>query len=253
MTPFEEVRRKRRLYALYAYGRGRSGGGESAFTPASLFPATGAYYDPGDLATVWQDSARTTPGVVGQPVGALDDKSGNANHLLQATGGFRPILRLSGGFYHLEYDGVDDYLEGTFTLNQPMSRVSALANTWRAANFVLDGSSQNTALYNQTGTLLALFAGGAVAPTIAHPGAAFAVVTEHFDGAASQISTNLGAPSTGNPGLGVPGGLTVGSSKDGTSNALVNAGRIVTIGRALTAPELANTRAWCAAGSGVTL
>lgn len=85
---------------------------DAAWTPDSLFASgeVGAWYDPSDLATVWQDSARTTPGAVDQPVGALDDKSGNGNHLVQATAGLRPILRRSGALTYIERDGVDDVL-----------------------------------------------------------------------------------------------------------------------------------------------
>jgi hypothetical protein len=82
------------------------------FTPAALFASSevGAWYDPSDLSTVWQDSARTTPGVVDSPVGALDDKSGNGNHMTQATADNRPILRQSGSLFYIERDGSNDEL-----------------------------------------------------------------------------------------------------------------------------------------------
>ncbi len=60
----------------------------SAWTPLNLFAGgvVGGWYDPSDISTLWQDSARTTPVTTsGQPVGAIDDKSGNGRHLLQAT------------------------------------------------------------------------------------------------------------------------------------------------------------------------
>jgi hypothetical protein len=92
----------------------RSMGG---FNPRSLFAGgvLGVWYDPSDLATVWQDSARTTPGVVDQPVGCIDDKSGNG---VNATSSLtaRPTLRLASGRYYLEFDGVDDIL-GTSAIN----------------------------------------------------------------------------------------------------------------------------------------
>ena len=78
----------------------------SRFSPTSLFSAgeQGFWYDPSDLSTVWQDSARTTPGVVGQPVGCIDDKSGRGNNAT-ATGTARPTLRQDGTKYYLEFSG----------------------------------------------------------------------------------------------------------------------------------------------------
>jgi hypothetical protein len=69
-----------------------------------------AYYDPSDSATVFQDAAMTTPAGADDPVGAIMDKSGNGNHALQSTTSFRPVRRLSGGLWHLEFDGLDDHL-----------------------------------------------------------------------------------------------------------------------------------------------
>lgn len=88
--------------------------GEAAFSPLSLFAAgeQGAWYDPSDLSTLFQDSAGTVPvTAVGQPVGHMLDKSGRGNHVTQATGSLKPILKQDGGGrYYLEFDGVDDVL-----------------------------------------------------------------------------------------------------------------------------------------------
>jgi hypothetical protein len=89
------------------------------WTPAQLFdPLTdGLWYDPSDLTTMFQDSAGTTPVTgVGQPVGLLQDKSGNNFHASQSTASKRPILRRTdAGCWYLEFDGVDDALEITAT------------------------------------------------------------------------------------------------------------------------------------------
>lgn len=92
----------------------RRAGAAAAFDPASLFAASedGAWFDPSDLSTLWQDSARTTPVTTdGDPVGAMDDKSGNGNHALQATAAKRPVYKTAGGLHWLEFDGVDDCLD----------------------------------------------------------------------------------------------------------------------------------------------
>lgn len=66
-----------------------------AFTPKQLFWAgeKGVWYDPSDMSTLWQDSARTTAvTAVEQPVGCIDDKSGNGVNATQSTSASRPVL-----------------------------------------------------------------------------------------------------------------------------------------------------------------
>ena len=91
-------------------GAMRSGG----FFPASLFAGgtEGAWYDPSDISTLFQDSAGTTPVTAsGQPVGKMLDKSGNGNHATQATSSKRPTYTEGGGLSWLAFDGVDDAME----------------------------------------------------------------------------------------------------------------------------------------------
>jgi hypothetical protein len=66
-----------------------------AFTPASLFAAgeQGAWYDPSDFSTMFQDNLGATPvTAVEQTVGRILDKSGRGNHATQATLANRPTL-----------------------------------------------------------------------------------------------------------------------------------------------------------------
>lgn len=67
----------------------------SAFSPTSLFAngEQGAWYDPSDMSTMFQDAAGTTPvTAVEQPVGRILDKSGRGNHATQTTATSRPVL-----------------------------------------------------------------------------------------------------------------------------------------------------------------
>lgn len=83
----------------------------SAWSPADL-PSLGAWYDPSDLSTMFQDAAGTTPvTAAGQPVGLILDKSGNGHHASQSTSTARPLFQIDGsGKHYLAFDGVDDYL-----------------------------------------------------------------------------------------------------------------------------------------------
>lgn len=85
----------------------------SAWFTTSLFSngEQGAWYDPSDLSTLFQDASGTTPVTAsGQLVGYVIDKSGNGNHASQATTSKKPVYRDVGGYRYLEFDGVDDCL-----------------------------------------------------------------------------------------------------------------------------------------------
>jgi len=101
-----------------AYGQG--------FSPASLFRngEQGAWYDPSDLSTLFQEDG-TTPAVVDGVVGKVLDKSGNGHHIVQATDTKCPILKQDGSLYYLDFDGTDDCLQTSsnidFTATDAMS------------------------------------------------------------------------------------------------------------------------------------
>lgn len=82
------------------------------FSPASLFAMgeQGAWYDPSDLSTMFQDTAGTIPVTTpGQTVALILDKSGRGNHATQATAASRPVYQVDGsGKPYLSFDGVDD-------------------------------------------------------------------------------------------------------------------------------------------------
>ena len=91
LSPAERSRRMR-LNMLMAMSYAVAG--RSTFTPASLFTGgvQGAWYDPSDLTSMFQDSAGTTAAALEAPVGLLRDKSGRGNHASQSTSASRPVL-----------------------------------------------------------------------------------------------------------------------------------------------------------------
>jgi hypothetical protein len=83
------------------------------FSPSSLFAEgeNGAWYDPSDLSTLYQDAAGTIPvTATGQPVGLVLDKSGRNNHATQTTSTARPTYQTDGTLHWLTFDGFDDWL-----------------------------------------------------------------------------------------------------------------------------------------------
>jgi hypothetical protein len=98
------------------------------FSPASLFSAgeQGAWYDPSDLSTLFQDSAGTTPvTAVEQSVGLMLDKSKGGRQSLPITG----WVKDSG-------DGVVTVNGGTITITgaTTTTRVDILAPGWAIGN-----------------------------------------------------------------------------------------------------------------------
>lgn len=113
---------------LRSYTRGSNFDPRSALWPAGT--EAGLWLDPSDAATVYQDSAGTTPGALNSPVGGRVDKrlgsttiAGPGNHVLQATAASRPTWKLNGAIYSDLMDGVDDgystatFVAGTLTAN----------------------------------------------------------------------------------------------------------------------------------------
>ena len=71
----------------------------------------GAWFDPSDMSTLYQDAAGTIPvTAIGQPVGKILDISGSGNHATQPITASRPTLVQIDGLYALSFDGIDDYL-----------------------------------------------------------------------------------------------------------------------------------------------
>ena len=81
----------------------------SSFAPGLLFLAgeQGAWYDPSDLSTLFQDAAGTVPvTAVGQSVRLMRDKSGRGNNATAPSDAARPVLQQDGsGLLHLVFNG----------------------------------------------------------------------------------------------------------------------------------------------------
>jgi len=124
-----------------------------AYDPLALFAngESGAWYDPSDITTLFQDSEGTTPVTEdGQPVGLMLDKSGNGNHTTQSVSSKRPTYRSIDGLQWIEADGIDDFLStapvsGIATDADGMSLMMAVRSTGSRAVLVsqYDSSASN--------------------------------------------------------------------------------------------------------------
>lgn len=124
---------------------------------AGLFAAgeQGAWYDPSDMSTLFQDSAGTVPvTAVEQPVGRILDKSGRGNHATQATSTKRPTLKQdANGKYYLLFDGIDDALQTAsinFTGTDKVTVWAGVRKLSDAASGLLVELSLDTATHTDT-------------------------------------------------------------------------------------------------------
>lgn len=245
---------------MLGLGFSAGAGARRRFSPRALFANgdQGAWYDPSDLSTMFQDLAAAVPAAVGAPVARINDKSGRGNNAGQATASARPVLRQdAGGRFYLEFDGVDDrLLTAAFAMDNGWDRMSALRQAgWASGRRIFAAGSGGVGLLQQSGTSpgLALF-DGSLGPTSngAAVGAA-AVLFERHAGAASQLAVNSGAAATGNAGTTAASGVSIGADPGGSNAAAIHFYGLCQIKAALGAAQVAALRSFYAAKAGVAL
>lgn len=88
------------------------------FSPRLLFDGggtNGAWWDPSDITTLFQDSAGTTAVTAdGDPVGLVKDKSGNGRDLT-ASSTARPTYKVSGSLAYLSFNGSSNVMTASGT------------------------------------------------------------------------------------------------------------------------------------------
>lgn len=247
--------------------------GGAAFSPKSLFAngEEGAWYDPSDLSSMFQNSDGTTAVAVGDPVGYIADKSGNGNHAIQATSTKRPTLRQDGSLYYLDFEGDDalatsaiDFtgsdqltvcsgakkdtnttmvigeLSSSIGSNTGAFRLASLSNTWRYSSKG-DGAAINVNATTYGAGSLSVLTG---LSDISDP-----VTTIRVDGV--QKATSASSPGAGNYGNHT---LNIGARNNGAS--LFLDGRIYgfVIRDVLSSgSDLTNLEAYMADKTGVTI
>lgn len=245
---------------------------DGGFNPLSLFAngEQGAWYDPSDLSTMFQNSDGTTAVAVGDPVGYIADKSGNGNHAIQATATKKPTLQQDGSLYYLDFGGDDglassaiDFtgddqltvcagarkdtnttmvigeLSANVAGNTGVFRLASLTNTWRYG-------AKGTSIVNVNATT---YADGATSVITGLSEITPAVATIRVDGV--QKATSSTSQGTGNLGN-QP--LNIGARNNGGS--LLLDGRIygfVIRSVLSTGDDLSNLEGYIASKTGVTI
>jgi hypothetical protein len=108
-----------------AFLGGLSAGGGALWTPAQI--TTAMWLDAQDAATI-----TTISGAVSQ----WNDKSGNARHVTQSTASQRPAYSATGlnGLPALQFDGSDDFLGSSYSLDVPFVIAAVWQNSGTAQN-----------------------------------------------------------------------------------------------------------------------
>lgn len=154
------------------------------------------------------------------PVKRWQDLSGNGNHAVQATIAKQPlyILNAQNGLPVVRFDGVDDYLRATFTLDQPHTRFATILNrSAQDGNHVLiDGANDDDAYFYITAADTPSIHAGALLSS-SGDGAAWHAWRGTFNGASSKVQIDGGAVTTGAAGANNGEGLTMGSGDAGAN------------------------------------
>lgn len=242
---------------------------------AALFASLGStpklWLDPSDRATLWQDSAGTTPVVAaGDPIGRILDKSGANNHASQVTTTSRPLWQTSNA----GFDGVDDGWSIAAINFTTTDKITVVSGVYKASDSTAQriwGLSASPPSTNGSLELLAVYGSGlpqagvgsrgitqrAVVP-VAAPAPGAYVATGVGDIAAPLVvvrSNGVSAQSSAAQGGGTYGNHPsfVGSVGGTTSFLNGNLYGLMVIGRLLTADELSLCERYMAQKSGVTL
>lgn len=268
---------------MYGLGVNKLGVNNTADPIAKLFAdgSEGAWYDPSDLSTVFQQDGTTpavpyTGGLVtdSNRVGKLLDKSGNGNDLVQTTLTKCPILKYIDNEYFLYFDGADDGLSTfsaiDFTGTDAMSVFAGAKKTISGANqniaelsFSVGSNDGAFRLFYVDTDVWRSIMKGTIAniigtSTVGNPNKSIFSVTADIsdpshtfrrNGSLVESNTNsLGTGSFGNY------SLNVGSRNDGASSVLDGSiYGLVVLGKKATDSEIAAVESYMARKSGVSI
>jgi hypothetical protein len=234
----------------------------TSVSPHVLFASgeRGGWWDPSDRSTLWQDQGGTIPvNAPGDPVGRIDDKSGNAVHLVQAAAAQRPTYQIdSNGRPYLLLDGIDDALIASYSFSFPFDRVSAIRQlAWKVGSHVFGGGFSPPRLVQRVASPTLTINDGItdVVNNSSLPLDVNGVVTERHVANAQKLAINNGSYVSGDAGASISGTqLIVGAYGSSGSNPMKMRfyGAVVRQG-SLTDLEISQVRSWLASRAGVAL
>lgn len=222
----------------------------TAFSPSDI-SGLHAWYDASDLASITKDGS--------DRVSQWNDKSGNAYHLAQATGGNQPLWvdAAQNGLAVIRTDGSRFMNYDWATLAQPFTVIccSELPNS--NSRIIISGQAPDDIyVWHKSGNAneWRVNAGTEVNFTDAGLLGADAYATLIFNGASSAFRVNGVSKSTSNPGSGGLTGLTI--SRNGNSGGTAFFGEldyfeIIIYNKALNSTEYGQVESYLASKWGI--
>lgn len=178
-----------------------------------------AWYDFGDMDTLFTDAGVTKVSVDGDAIYQASDKSGNGYHVTQATEAYRPLFKtnIKNGHSVALWDGTDDVLVNTsINVSQPDTYIVAFYHT--GAKYIFDGiASRQLFETSSSGVKVHQYAGTSSYVDSAFTSLTYNIVALVFDGANSfvMINNNMTATSPGANGINQLGlGARLGSTNN---------------------------------------
>lgn len=189
-------------------------GGGGGFNPLAYLGASVllAWWDPSDATTLFQEPARSTPAAIGDGVGGQADKSGNSNHLQQASGAQRPP-RAAGGvltFNATHRLACADFVQPTQA--QPVTVWLVGTNKTNLSTEYDIASPRFLMQRGASNTTLQIHAGASLAPTTAPDLAERRIKCGVYAGAGSKVLVNGVQIGTGSAGANGLIGMSVGGA-----------------------------------------
>lgn len=162
----------------------------------------------------------------GNLVSQWADRSGNANHLLQVgVDSIKPIWSAAG----LLFDGVDDFMDSSFTLIQPEFIYIVFKQVTRpGTRYIFDGiTSASGGLYQGIAPILVAYAGSASPNNSNLPLDTWGIGRILFNGVSSKFTIDATTPVTGDFGASIMNGFTLGGRATGASNSNIQVKEII--------------------------
>jgi len=205
--------------------------------------------DPNAISNMilWLDADDGSTISIGVGVSQWDDKSGQGNHVTQATGTLQPTVVTSviNGSDAIRFDGVDDYLRDTaFSGGIPSQPIT----TYLVVSPDVDRSvphqfydvatlgNRNTVV-QATGGAYVINAGGTSQTSVALAATTFVLLEAYFDGVSTTLKENEVTVISANSGTQGMDGITIAARHDDGNPAAIDIAEFMIFEKALTADE----------------